>query len=586
MTSSMLRCEEKLPHWNKLFYPSERPPLKIPVRGMYYDVRPRTAGRAYTAQLSRVSARKIPLQVANRLFANYRDDILPRFPCFVEADLARAFQCFYGDQQDPDPSQTRFTSFVAPMVLAISCLTSKNHDFPKVAALSESLHRDAMHHVAVIQNASIQALQCLVLLIQHALLLPYSANLWYMTGEAMRMAVSLGLHQEPHWTIVPDLEDAELRRRLFWLVYQLDRTVAISAGCPVALSDQHITTRLPYDGGSPHADLKESLRQEPRDKMARQFLIHCRLRILQSEIHAIQFFDHPLPDDIESYASWVQTTADRIQMLAEKVASDCPTASWLIAATQQCRVLLYRPSSRNIAVSESSLLNTVTASIQLIDSYINLAQAGGLVLAFEIANSSFQAGMVMLYALRNHASELSHASMIEVVQKALEALSKLFDMLAKRWPALSDTAHYNKELIDTSSRNPLGRSGNAYDINVLKELDCLVTQRRIHSIHHRNIQLPPQDESTPPSHTSDDLLSDDSWWHAFINDDPNTDDANFALSNPVPATTPEPPRPIAEIVISSATNTYPPVEHVFVPLVNVSSTILSWGKMSLYGTYL
>lgn len=61
-------------------------------------------------------------------------------------------------------------------------------------------------------------------------------------------------------------------------------------------------------------------------------------------------------------------------------------------------------------------------------------------------------------------------------------------MLSRRWPALSDTAHYIRELFDTSLRNPLGHNANAYDVNVLKELDCLITQRRIHSIHHRNIR--------------------------------------------------------------------------------------------------
>ena len=127
-------------------------------------------------------------------------------------------------------------------------------------------------------------------------------------------------------------------------------------------------------------------------------------------------------------------------------------------------------------------------------------------------------------------------------------------MLSQRWPALSDTAHYIRELIDTTARNPLGHDGNAYDINVLKELDCLITQRRMHSIHHRNIPFPPQDKPGGPmsdttSQASEDLLNDDDWWHAFIHDDSEMDETNFAPSNPVyPATnnttSPEPPRQI------------------------------------------
>ena len=219
MRSDMLTDQSKLLHAPKLFYPSERPPLKIPVRGIYYDVRPRTAGRGYSAQFSHLHALKIPVHVAKRLFANYRNDILPQFPCFMEDHLAECFQQFYNDPAAPERNnKSRLSDFVVPMVLAISCLTSNDHHFSKVAALSEALQRDAMRHMAIIRHSSIQALQCILLLIQHALLLPYAANLWYLTGEAMRMAVSLGLHQEPHPTMVDDPADAELRRRLFWMV--------------------------------------------------------------------------------------------------------------------------------------------------------------------------------------------------------------------------------------------------------------------------------------------------------------------------------------------------------------------------------
>ena len=127
------------------------------------------------------------------------------------------------------------------------------------------------------------------------------------------------------------------------------------------------------------------------------------------------------------------------------------------------------------------------------------------------------------------------------------------DMLSPRWPALSDTAHYIRELIDTTSRNPLGHNGNAYDINVLKELDCLVTQRRMHSIHHRNIPFPHQDKPGPMSDTtsqaSEDFLNDDTWWHAFIHDDSYTEETNFSPSNPIPSTsitTQEQPRQAPE----------------------------------------
>lgn len=75
-------------------------------------------------------------------------------------------------------------------------------------------------------------------------------------------------------------------------------------------------------------------------------------------------------------------------------------------------------------------------------------------------------------------------------------------------------------------------------MNVLEELDCLVTQRRIHTIYHRNIPFPPQNKPGPQSdtasHASGGFLDDETWWSAFINDDFEMD-ANFFLPKTVDA---------------------------------------------------
>lgn len=217
LTTNLFYSHSVLQHRAKLFYPSERPPLKIPIQGVYYDAHPRSAGQEYATQFSHFNAGKMPLDVARRLFENYKDNILPRFPCFVEADLTHQFSQFYHDFAD-DQARSNTTHFVITVILAISSLSSKRHDFRKVAALTESLHADAMRHMGFLSDASITSLQCLLLLIQLALLFPHTGNLWYLSGEAMRMAVGLGLHQELDSTMVSSSIHVELRRRIFWVV--------------------------------------------------------------------------------------------------------------------------------------------------------------------------------------------------------------------------------------------------------------------------------------------------------------------------------------------------------------------------------
>ncbi|VUC24632.1 unnamed protein product [Clonostachys rosea] len=539
LTPNLFRSHAVLQHQAKLFYPSERPPLKIPVHGIYHDIYPRTAGLEYAPRFATFNASKIPLDVARRLFDNYKDNILPRFPCFSEDDLLKRFDMFY----DPSNSAGEIsdeTVFIVTLFLAISSLTSKRQDFRRVAALSESLHADAMRHKDFIQHASLMTLRCLLLLIQLALLLPHTSNLWYLSGEAVRMAVSLGLHEELDSGTNQDPKLLEQRRALFWLTYQLERTVAIAAGCPIALSDDHITTQLPFNGGDPHEDLEQFIQRVSHLNKEKQFLIHVRVCIIQSEIHGVQFFDQSIPESAADYDTWLQETKDSIQDLVNQVTADGFATSWLVSAAQQCQVLLHRPCSRNISVSTSSLIAAATASIQLINTSLESAMVGGLIGTFEIANSAFQAGVVLLYALRNHASELEQASVRVQGQEALENLVQLLFTLSERWPAAFDTAEYVKELIQTSLSVESQRS--AYDLNVLKELDCLVTQRRIHSIYHRNISVSSKPAQATNNQTSPGFLEDEAWWKDFINEDFNMGDyldpSEIADGNPSVQTLP------------------------------------------------
>lgn len=63
-------------------------------------------------------------------------------------------------------------------------------------------------------------------------------------GSALRMAITLGLHQEP--TIVGIKEEArEHRRRVWWSVYSLDRIHSVKSGNPITIHDEDIGVELP-----------------------------------------------------------------------------------------------------------------------------------------------------------------------------------------------------------------------------------------------------------------------------------------------------------------------------------------------------
>ncbi|KAB2579364.1 putative transcriptional regulatory protein [Lasiodiplodia theobromae] len=69
-------------------------------------------------------------------------------------------------------------------------------------------------------------------------------------GLALRMAISLGLHQE---IVDPDMDEGirEHRRRLWWSVYSMDRILCAKSGNPITILDEDIgvlpPSRLPHE---------------------------------------------------------------------------------------------------------------------------------------------------------------------------------------------------------------------------------------------------------------------------------------------------------------------------------------------------
>jgi proline utilization trans-activator len=71
-------------------------------------------------------------------------------------------------------------------------------------------------------------------------------------GLSLRMAISLGLHQEVLDQEI-DVHERERRRRLWWSTYSLERLLCVTSGHPISISDDDIDVLLPsaVDGEDP-----------------------------------------------------------------------------------------------------------------------------------------------------------------------------------------------------------------------------------------------------------------------------------------------------------------------------------------------
>ncbi|KAL6949868.1 hypothetical protein ACO0QE_000532 [Hanseniaspora vineae] len=87
----------------------------------------------------------------------------------------------------------------------------------------------------------LEALSGLLLLSIYSLMLPNVPGVWYVMGNSLRLCVDLGLHAEKlNKNYDPFVKD--MRRRLFWVTYSIDRQICLYFGRPFGIPEESITT--------------------------------------------------------------------------------------------------------------------------------------------------------------------------------------------------------------------------------------------------------------------------------------------------------------------------------------------------------
>lgn len=138
--------------------------------------------------------------------------------------------------------------------------------------------------------AKLEMLQSLLLLTQYALMRPCSPGAWYLVGTTVRLCQDLGLHNEPDFSRTLDYYILDMRRRLFWCCYALDRQISMYFGRQFGIDSNHIDCPLLSMRDDlviirqkrKDESLRSWLREEPHTKNTTLHFIN--LRVLQGEI--------------------------------------------------------------------------------------------------------------------------------------------------------------------------------------------------------------------------------------------------------------------------------------------------------------
>ncbi|KAF8852435.1 hypothetical protein BDZ45DRAFT_749614 [Acephala macrosclerotiorum] len=233
-----------------------------------------------------------------------------------------------------------------------------------------------------------------------------------------------------------------------WLAqtYIFERTFCITSGYPVAISDEHIKVNLPFESEHNHTS--------------------------PNSIHAVQFFGHQLPDSVLDYNQWVEATDKEIENSQDHALSSHKAApDWFTNAYGQ----------------------------QLLG-----AKTDYLIFPFHTIYNGFHSGIVLLYAVKHRAETYHSWELYGQVVEALALLTLVFSALAERSPPAINTEYYFNEPKEGVLRNIelASEPGDSLgDVNLLAELEHLVTDRQTSGNYHRNtasIYTQPADNYNQP----------------------------------------------------------------------------------------
>ncbi|RFU32286.1 hypothetical protein B7463_g4066, partial [Scytalidium lignicola] len=420
----------------------------------------------------------VPLEVAKLLLDIYLERILPQYPFFLEDDVRFNFDRVYPTLPSSEPASDE-SVFIVSIILAISALTSKAKDFRKIASLGESLHRAALSRCSFLRNPRIRTIQCILLLVQLAMLLPYTGNLWHLIREAMNLAIQLGLHQEHSITNETNVVSVDLRRRIFWTVYGVERSIDVNSHRQFSIEDEYINVKFPsaYEDSCIRSD--RIVRDGRRSKA--QFLNYVRFRQMQSEIYAVQFLNRQFT--LPSYELWVAEMKQRIVDWRSDVDA---TPDWFSFAFNQCFFMLYRPCPRNPLPSEEFMIECFKAAVIMSRGCWELSQTGYLQFPFHNLHNGFEAGVAILCTLRHHPDAIRTRYGNKTVAEILQQLSGLFILLSERWPA----ATYAGDLFDGLKKSAMKSflsPGTAQltqeDLQRLDLIDSIMLRKPVQPLH-------------------------------------------------------------------------------------------------------
>jgi hypothetical protein len=389
----------------------------------------------------------MPIEIIQTLTRNFVQKVLPQYPILPEEtiwqglELLSSLPAAMGDLHEKFVGQGSVCKklLVIHLVLAISVTlgSAKGGHEGRCMALSSSLFDEGLQYLYrhPRYGDDIAGLQANLLILLYATINPRCANVWVLSGAAMRTCLELGLHR--HQTDKSDAGDSanQLHQNLFWVAYSMDRSICSAVQRPLSIPDAAIDTELPSlaSGNSSGANV--------------EFLDLTNYHRLLSEMTEIHFQGAELPSGV-SWDDWLSTMEHKLRAwYAQSLqhSSQSHTAEFALA---RGLTILHRPSPRIPIPSQRGLLLAFEAASSAAQSHRDHIQSGFFRRPWLSAHHMLEGAVIVLFCLRHAGDSISKKFNASQIFERTKVFTANFLAIASQgWPEVSSYAGIYERLL-------------------------------------------------------------------------------------------------------------------------------------------
>ncbi|WVW84315.1 hypothetical protein I302_106349 [Kwoniella bestiolae CBS 10118] len=295
-------------------------------------------------------------------------------------------------------------AFFILMILAISAQLTRERPLAGLLRAEDYYTLASPYLNVIVTLHNLANIQGLLLLAVYSLRDSKGPSVWYLTGVTLRLCIGMGLHRNAAGWALRTLSkyDIEMRKRVFWSCYILDRMMCLLLGRPPGISDNDVDVDLPEIYESTEKPKLPSLQLSSMASANHHIKLKCIESRIQRSVYGIKRQNQPqaldyweLLNDLEEWENTIPIEASSMTYWM----APCNSKDWFLLKGVEARLHLLRPlcaegqSAGAVFVSHLATHAARGCEIQ------KRMHQQGQPMSNASAHSAFICGLALLYAI-------------------------------------------------------------------------------------------------------------------------------------------------------------------------------------------